>query len=220
MPTALLRDDDDVQAREALILGQPPRIAPLEPADYPADAYTMAEGEHEVAVGRTAAMLARQRRDPARPLSDHTATLMRHPELYRAQMSYGLQLNLRSALPPRDRELLILRTGWLCQAPFEWGEHVLIAKRIGVTSEEIERITQGPEAPGWDEHERALLRAADELHLDAMISDATWEALSRRLDERQMIELPCIVGHYHLIAFYQNSLRMRPRAENLGLSAR
>jgi alkylhydroperoxidase family enzyme len=219
MPTALLREDDDVQAREALILGQPPRIAPLEPADYPPGAYGMAEGEHEVAVGQQAAAQWRER-DPARPLSDHTATLMRHPDLYRAQMTYGLQLNLRSALPPRDRELLILRTGWLCQAPFEWGEHVHIAKRVGLTSEEIERVTQGPDAAGWDEHDRALLRAADELHRDAMISDATWAVLSRRLDERQMIELPCVVGHYHLVAFYQNSLRMRPRAENRGLAAR
>lgn len=219
MPTALLRDEDAVQAREKLILGQPPRIAPLDPADYPANAHGMAEGEHEVAVGQPAARQRRER-DPGRPLSDHTATLMRHPELYRAQMTYGLQLNLRSALAPRDRELLILRTGWLCQAPFEWGEHVHIAKRIGVTGEEIERVTAGPDAPGWSEHDRAVLRAADELHFDAMISDATWEVLARTLDERQLIELPCIVGHYHLVAFYQNSLRMRPRPENRGLAAR
>lgn len=220
MPTAVLRDDADaLQEREALILGQPPRIAPLAPADYPTDAYAMVEGEHEVAVGESAAALRRERPSD-RPLSDHTATLMRHPELYRVQTAHGLQLNLRGALAPRDRELLILRTGWLCQAPFEWGEHVHIAKRIGLTSEEIERVTRGPEAPGWDEHERALLRAADELHAEAMICDATWAVLARRLDERQMIELPCIVGHYHLVAFYQNALRMRPRPENQGLAAR
>jgi len=219
MPTALLRDDDDVQAREALILGHPPRIAPLQPADYPPDAYSLVKGEHAVAVGPQAAAQSGAL-DPSRPLSDHTATLMRHPDLYRAQMTYGLQLNLRSLLAPRDRELLILRTGWLCQAPFEWGEHVHIGKRIGLTSEEIERVTQGPEAAGWGEHDRALLRAVDELHFDAMISDATWAVLARRLDERQLIELPCIVGHYHLVAFYQNSLRMRPRPENRGLAAR
>lgn len=215
MQNAALRDDADaVQAREALILGQPPRIAPLPPQDYPEGAHALAGGEGEI-VG------SKWRTDaPLQPLSDHTATLMRHPDLYRPHIAYGVQLSARSLLPARERELLILRTGWLCQAPFEWGEHVLIAKRIGVTSAEIERVTQGPDAPGWDEFERALLRAADELHAEAMISDATWAVLARRLDERQLIELPCLVGHYHLVAFYQNALRMRPRPENQGLAAR
>lgn len=215
MAKDVLRDDSDaVREREALILGQPPRVGPLAPADYPAEAHPLADGEREVAG------IGPREPDDLRPLSDHTATLLRHPELYRAQIAYGVQLLGRGALPPRDRELVILRTGWLCQAPFEWGEHLQIAKRIGLTSEEIERITEGSAAPGWDEHERALLSAAEELHAGAMISDATWATLARRLDERQLIELPCLVGHYHTVAFYQNALRMRPREENPGLRGR
>ena len=63
-----------------------------------------------------------------------------------------------------------------------------------------------PDAPGWDPFDATLLRAADELHHDATLSDATWAALAGRYDERQMIELPMLVGHYHLVAFTLNAL--------------
>ena len=59
-----------------------------------------------------------------------------------------------------------------------------------------------------------------ELHGDSMISDATWSALAKRLDERQLIELPIIVGQYQTVAYYQNSLRLRLHTGNLGLKAR
>jgi alkylhydroperoxidase family enzyme len=120
----------------------------------------------------------------------------------------------------RDRELLILRNAWLSQAPFEWGEHVRIAKGQGITGVEIQRIIEGSSAPGWSEHDRALLRTVEELHQDAMISDATWTVLARTLDEKQLVELPLLIGQYLTIAYTQNSLRMRLRDGNEGLSAR
>jgi alkylhydroperoxidase family enzyme len=215
MPRDTLRgEEESLREREALITGQAPRIAPLAPADYPEQAVALA------AIEREATSLPPRDPDDSSPLSDHAATLLRHPELYRTQTTHGVQLLTRGVLAPRDRELAILRTGWLCQAPYQWGEHVLIARRIGLSSEDVERIAQGSEAPGWNEHERAILRAVEELHAKAMISDATWEVLARRLDEAQLIELPCLVGHYHTVAFYQNALRMTPRSDNPGLAAR
>jgi alkylhydroperoxidase family enzyme len=75
-------------------------------------------------------------------------------------------------------------------------------------------------AEGLDEHESAIVRAVDELHGDAMISDTTWDTLAKRLDERQLIELPIIVGQYQTVAYYQNSLRLRLHTGNRGLRAR
>jgi alkylhydroperoxidase family enzyme len=91
-------------------------------------------------------------------------TLLRHPDLYQRITELAVQLLGRGVLTPRDRELAVLRVGWLCQAPYEWGEHVRIAKQVGLTSEEIERVTQGSSAPGWTKHEAAVLRAVEELH--------------------------------------------------------
>ncbi|CAN5415188.1 hypothetical protein BH10PSE14_BH10PSE14_03030 [soil metagenome] len=147
-------------------------------------------------------------------------TMLRHPALFTQLANTGLQLLGHGALPGRDRELAILRIGWLCRAPYEWGEHVLIAKKYGVTSTEIEAITMGSIAPDWSEHDRAILRAAEELYADATISDATWATLAARYDDRQLIELPVVIGQYQAVAYYQNALRLRLHHDNPGLSAR
>ena len=83
---------------------------------------------------------------------------------------------------------------------------MLIARSVGISDTEIERVIEGPQAQGWDPFEKVLLTAADELHEDACISHATWAALAERYDERQLIELPMLVGHYHMVAFTLNSL--------------
>jgi alkylhydroperoxidase family enzyme len=147
-------------------------------------------------------------------------TMLRHPALFTQLANTGLQLLGHGALPGRDRELAILRIGWLCRAPYEWGEHVLIAKKYGVSSTEIEAITTGSTAPAWSDHDRAILRAAEELHADATISDATWATLAARYDDRQLIELPVVIGQYQAVAYYQNALRISLHHDNPGLSAR
>lgn len=45
-------------------------------------------------------------------------TFARHPELMRRWLPFGTVL-LGGELPPRDRELLILRTAWNCRAAYE-----------------------------------------------------------------------------------------------------
>jgi alkylhydroperoxidase family enzyme len=158
--------------------------------------------------------------DKLRNLPEIMRTMLKHPQLFTRQAEIGIQLLAQGALSGRDRELAILRIGWLCQAPYEWGEHVHIAKKVGITSAEIERITQGSAAPGWTEHEQAILRAVEELRANAVISDPTWATLAKRLDERQLIELPIVIGQYQSVAYYQNSLRLRLHEGNLGLKAR
>jgi 4-carboxymuconolactone decarboxylase len=133
------------------------------------------------------------------------ATLVRAPGLFRRWLPFGGKL-LNGKLPARDRELLILRTGWNCGAEYEWAQHARLALSCGLSPAEIERVVLGPDAEGWGELESTLLRAADELHSDSIISDATWAALSERYDTQQLIEVPMLVGHYHLVAMTLNTL--------------
>ena len=51
-----------------------------------------------------------------------------------------------------------------------------------------------------------MLRAVDELHYDACVSDDTWAILAAHLDERQLIEVPILVGQYHIVCFTLNTL--------------
>ena len=144
-------------------------------------------------------------RPDGEPLNIFT-TLARHPRLFKRWMQFGGTLLMGGEIPARERELLVLRTGWLTRAEYEWGQHVIIGKAAGLTDTEIGRITEGPDAEGWSPFDATLLRAVDELHTDARISDATWAALSERYDERQLIEVPMLVGQYHLVGFTLNSL--------------
>jgi alkylhydroperoxidase family enzyme len=112
---------------------------------------------------------------------------------------------VKSTLPARDRELVILRAGWRCSAPYEWGQHVAIARRAGVDDEEIARIALGPDASGWSDRDAALIRAVDELHDRGTITDATWATLAQRYDTHQLMDLVFAIGQYHLVSFALNA---------------
>jgi 4-carboxymuconolactone decarboxylase len=131
-------------------------------------------------------------------------TLVRHPGLFRKWVPFSGKL-LAGKLPFRDRELLILRTSWHCGSDYEWGQHSLVGQKNGFTDLDFERIKEGPDAAGWSTFESNLLRAVDDLHHNSCISDSVWRVLAAQYDERQLIEVPMIVGHYFLLAFALNS---------------
>ena len=133
-------------------------------------------------------------------------TLANHPKLMKRWNVFGNHVLFKTTLPARERELLILRVGWLCKAEYEWGQHAVIGKEAGLTDAEIERVTEGPDASGWDAFDAALLRAADELHRDAFLSDETWQALGARYDTQQLLDVVFTVGQYHLVSMALNTL--------------
>ena len=81
-------------------------------------------------------------------------------------------------------------------------------------------MIQGSSAPGWSEHDAAILRAVEELMADHMVSDATWATLAKKFSEPQLIEFVTMVGQYVTTGYVQNSLRMRLAADNPGLTYR
>ncbi|HEY2145816.1 MAG TPA: carboxymuconolactone decarboxylase family protein [Steroidobacteraceae bacterium] len=130
--------------------------------------------------------------------------LMNHPALVRRWTVFAGHVLRKQTLPVRERELLILRIGWLNQAGYEWAQHVLIAQRAGITPEEIERVKQGPNA-GWQADDAHLLQAVDDLFENSVISDPTWGALSAKFSTEQMIDLVFTVGQYNLVSWALNS---------------
>ena len=133
-------------------------------------------------------------------------TLAHHPDLLRRWLVFGNHVLFKSTLPPRERELVILRIGWLCEAEYEWAQHVKIGKDAGLTDVEIERIKAGPNARGWNEPDTLLLRATDELRRDAFISDTTWKGLSAHFDTKQLMDVVFAVGQYNLVSMALNTL--------------
>lgn len=127
-------------------------------------------------------------------------TLARHPALTRAFHAFNGHVLFASTLSPRQRELLVLRVASLRQSSYEWAQHVVLADDAGLTSDEVARIAQGPDAPGWSTLERAMLAAVDELVGDAIVADATWAQLASELDEQQLMDLVFTVGAYEVVA--------------------
>jgi 4-carboxymuconolactone decarboxylase len=133
-------------------------------------------------------------------------TIAHHPDLMRRWLVFGNHVLFKSTLPAREREILILRIGWLCQAEYEWGQHVRIGLDTGLSNEEIQRIKTGPDAPEWSEQDRLLLKATDELRADAHISDAVWQGLGKYYNTQQLMDIVFTVGQYNLVSMALNTL--------------
>jgi len=132
-------------------------------------------------------------------------TLARHPPLAKAFMTLNAHVAGASSLSVRVRELLILRISWLRQAEYEFVQHLILGLRAGLTEEELQRIQQGPDAPGWDPLDADLLRAVDELHRRARIGPVTWERLAAHFNTTQLLDLVFLVGCYEMLAMAINS---------------
>ena len=177
-----------------------PRIAPLarehwgdptrETLEGTVEAVAELEGEAEPPDGAT-------------PLNI-LGTIARHPSLLEPFLGFAATLALRGVLSRRHSELLALRAAWNCRSPFEWGHHVIYARTAGLSDEEIARIPDGP-GDGWQEEEKLLLRAADELHAGYDLSQRTWDALRARFDDAQLVEIPFVVGTYTMLSMVANA---------------
>ncbi|MFD0689814.1 carboxymuconolactone decarboxylase family protein [Actinomadura fibrosa] len=153
-----------------------------------------------------AVMLPADRLDP-RGAGNALATLVRHPRLTRKLLPFSTYLLMRSTLPARLRELVILRVARLHGCAYEWTEHTKLAADTGLAPDEIEAAGRGEAA---DELESAVLRAVGELHEDSCVSDATWAALGARLDERQLMDLVFTAGTYGMLATAFNTFGVEP----------
>ncbi|BDW81173.1 carboxymuconolactone decarboxylase [Erythrobacter sp. Dej080120_24] len=132
-------------------------------------------------------------------------TLVHAPKALRAFLGWGdYILSRRNALPAREREMVILRTGWNCGSGYEFAQHRRIGKLCGLSDEDIVRIKTGPDAEGWSPLEAAMLRAADELHADQFVSQASWDALADLGDKGRM-DLVFTVGQYTQVSMMLNS---------------
>jgi len=168
-----------------------PRIFPQKESEWDEDARKLLDGLKKINKGK---------------VTNIAATLANYSKLYNRWRVFGNHVLFKSTLPPRDREILILRIGWLCQAEYEWGQHRIIGKQCGLSDDEIKRIIEGPNAKEWNTFDATLLQAVDELYIDSFISDSTWQNLATKYNEHQLIDLVFTVGQYNLVSMVLNTL--------------
>ncbi len=176
-----------------------PRVPCLNPSEWTA--------EQREGMGKQSSDLQASLSD-----SDNVFNLLKamanHPALCSAWLGFSTHLlfDESNTLPPPEREMVILRIGWLCQSGYEFGQHILLGQKAGVTKEQIVAVSKGPQDSFWDDHMRAVLTAVDELHSDAHISDATWAQLTKQYDTKQIMDLIFTVGQYNMLSMALNSL--------------
>lgn len=132
-------------------------------------------------------------------------TLGKHPRLLkRFNLMGGFILN-KGLVPPRERELVILRVGANARAEYEFGQHTVIGRQNGLSDDEIEALTRAPSEFAWSDDDRNLIALADELHRDDCVSDDTWTALAERWSDAELVELLVVAGFYRLVSGFLNS---------------
>jgi 4-carboxymuconolactone decarboxylase len=131
-------------------------------------------------------------------------TLHRNPRIFWPWLLFVSRFLPFGRLAPIDRERIILRVAWNTRCRYEWRQHLELGRRAGLTSDDIARVTRGPDA-GWPPRQAALLRACDQLHAHRCIDDTTWRELAGLYGDDDLIELTLLVGHYEMLAGFLNS---------------
>ncbi|WP_416980032.1 carboxymuconolactone decarboxylase family protein [Streptomyces sp. T028] len=131
------------------------------------------------------------------PPSNALGLLVRHPRLAKAFLTFNTHLLLRNSLPPKTRELVILRVAWRRRCAYEWAHHVLMGRQTGVTEEELTEVRTGSPT--------LVNRAVDELDATSTLSDPVYEELAGELDEHQLMDLVFTVGAYGALAMAFNT---------------
>jgi alkylhydroperoxidase family enzyme len=143
-------------------------------------------------------------------------TIAHHPRLLKRFMTFaGLFLN-KGLLPAREREIVILRVGWNCQSVYEFGQHTIIGERVGLSLDEVAALTRDVDAGQWSEDDSYLIAMADELCADNCVSDATWQALTKRWNEAELVELVMVAGVYRLVSGFLNTMGVELDADTPG----
>lgn len=108
----------------------------------------------------------------------------------------ALAIRHSTAVDPRHRELMILRTVQLEGGHYEFVAHKKLARRYGMTAGEIDAIKEWQGSDLFDEKDRAVLAYADELAKRIDVPDAVFDRLRERFSPREIVELTIAAGFY------------------------
>jgi 4-carboxymuconolactone decarboxylase len=133
------------------------------------------------------------------------ATMAHNTRVFRHWSKLGATLLFRGSVPAREREIVILRVGWNAQSVYEFGQHTVIGRSVGLSDDEIRLLCRPVEEGDWSAGDRDLVLLADELCADDCVSDATWSRLADRWSDEQLVELVVCAGFYRLVSGFLNS---------------
>ncbi len=110
----------------------------------------------------------------------------------------------------RQRELTLVRTGFLVGSKFVYSQHVKAARNAGITDTELALVRGGwASSDVLPRDDRALLAYVDEfVRGSGRVSDETFEAIRAVLGDVGVIELTIIAASYAMQAAMARALRL------------
>jgi 4-carboxymuconolactone decarboxylase len=173
---------------------RPVRIAPLTPAEWTPEVREFFEATLGAEKAATYHM----------PL-----TFARHPSLSRAIFEFSRKVQGSAEIPPRLREIIIMRVAWLHKTDYVWGQHNQIMRGLGMGDEHVQAVKAGADAPVWSADERSVLRVVDELAQTREVTDGAWKALSDHFSSKQILDILAVVGQYSMLALVFNAIGLQ-----------
>jgi AhpD family alkylhydroperoxidase len=111
-------------------------------------------------------------------------------------------------LEARYRELAILRTAIVGDCRFEYSQHIKVARALGVPEEKLVAIKAWTTSAQFDQTERAVMAAADELIGRNLVEDATFGALKHHFTDEQIVELFLVIATYRMHGLLVRALHL------------
>jgi alkylhydroperoxidase family enzyme len=144
------------------------------------------------------------------PVNLNIFRMMAHAETnFRPLLRLGTSILTEQQLPPKLRELAILRVARLSGAEYEWVQHVAIASATGATDAQVAALERGDvEAACFDPVERLVLRFTTEVVERVGASEATVAEMQRHFSSREIVELILAIGFYMTVARLMETTRI------------
>jgi hypothetical protein len=135
------------------------------------------------------------------------ATMAHHRGLARSLGGLFNTILNEGTTPRRQRELVILRMGWDCQAEYEFGQHTIYGREAGgLTDTEIYHVTRPLNCFAWADDDRCLLQMVDDLHANDAVSDETWAEMAARWEPAEILEFITTALGYRVVSGILNSV--------------
>jgi alkylhydroperoxidase family enzyme len=108
-----------------------------------------------------------------------------------------------------QRELGVVRAGFLQGSKFVYSQHSKGARRAGISPEKVAAIPSWSTSELFDPMERALLAYTDELVLaDGRVQDGTFAALKKHLSDEAILQFTYAVCMWTMYATISRALRL------------
>ena len=127
----------------------------------------------------------------------------------------GNSILFKGSVPPRLRELAILRVGNLANASYEWAQHVPIGRRAGLSKAQIDAIPNWHDSDLFDEQEKAVLRYTDEVAETIRATDDTFQKIKNYFTDEQIVELTTTIGFYGMVSRILETLQVELETSRL-----